>query len=70
MTTTKRLRSNQYLQIIIVLYTCFLLIVCSLAIYYSYHERQNVYLNEFDKTAEMLEKEYEDVLENFWKIYI
>lgn len=63
-------RSNRSLRLIILLYSVFLLIVCSLAIYYSYNERINMYITEFDNTAELLEKEYDDILENFWKIYM
>ena len=70
MAAFQRLRNNRSFKLIIVLYTCFLFIVSFLAIYYSYHERQNAYINEFDKTAELLEKEYDDVLENFWQIYM
>ena len=70
MAKTKRFRDSLNFRLIIILYTCFLLIVCSLAIYYSYYERQNMYINKFNTTAEMLEKEYTNVLENFWKIYM
>ena len=70
MTKTKRFRDSLNFRLIIILYTCFLLIVCFLAIYYSYYERQNMYINKFNTTAEMLEKEYTNVLENFWKIYM
>ena len=70
MKKSKRFRDSLNFKLIIILYTGFLLIVCSLAIYYSYHERQNMYINKFNNTAELLEKEYTNVLENFWKIYM
>ncbi len=70
MEKTKRFFNSLNFRLIIILYTCFLLIVCSLAIYYSYYERQNMYINKFNSTAEMLEKEYTNVLDNFWKIYM
>lgn len=70
MKKTKKFRESLNFRFIIILYSCFLLIACSLAIYYSYHERQNIYINKFNTTAELLEKEYTDIVDNFWKIYM
>lgn len=70
MLRSKKIRTSLNFQLIIILYTCFLLLVCSLAIYYSYHERKNIYINKFNNTVEQLEREYTNILENFWKIYM
>jgi len=66
----KRFRDSLNFRLIVILYTCFLLIVCALAMYYSFNERKNMYVNEFNSTAKTLEKEYINILENFWKIYM
>lgn len=61
---------NSIFLLLLCLYTSAVIILASIACYYSYQERKNGIIAELDKVLNQLKQEYSHKTSDFWKIYM
>lgn len=55
---------------LICFYSLLLLSACILACFFSYKQKQSEVMSQIHATSTMMEKEYENIVDNFWQIYM
>ncbi len=61
---------NQMFLLMVTIYTALLLIISTIACYYAYTQRKSQLLSSMDISLSYIQKEYEDILDNFWQVYM
>jgi len=62
--------NNKYFLAMSIVYLLVLTLLSGIACYFSYEQRKDVLLGEIDYTATRLTDEYEDIVDNFWQLYM
>lgn len=61
---------NQMFLIMIIFYITLLLIISSVACYYSYRQKEEQIFSTMDMALAHMDQEYANILENFWQVYM